>query len=483
MHPVFAATAVALNVMVFNIEYGGTGVDFGKVVEAVRASGADVVGVEEGEGQVPRLATALGWRYSSGRLQIVSRYPILDPPEGKGIYVFIETSPGQVVAMANVHLPSDPYGPEVVGKGATPEETLALERRLRLPHIVPQLGILQDLARRGIPVFLTGDFNVPSHRDWTPAMVGRRPQLHYAFAWPETQAVEDAGFRDSYREIHPDPVTDPGLTWWARRPQVAGWNPGPQDPEDRIDFLFATGPAVATASRIVGEAGRAGVDIGVAAPWPSDHRGVVTAFTVTPAPTPILVTAAPRLATAGEKVTVAFHAHGRPGESLAILAEGESKPISERRTGDSAPSDGLRVFETAGWKPGAYRAVLRDASGGTLSAYAFWVQAKDAKPDVAVSKARYATGEPIVVTWRKAPGNRWDWVGVYKASTDPEREGSLLWSHTETAIDGKAVLDATNEGEGWPLLPGDYVACLLYDDSAKVLASVPFTVVAASKDD
>ena len=73
----------------------------------------------------------------------------------------------------------------------------------------------------------------------------------------------------------PTRSTHPGLTWWARRPQVPGWNPGPQDPEDRIDFLFAAGPAIAKTSRIVGEAGRRGVDIGIADPWPSDHRGVV----------------------------------------------------------------------------------------------------------------------------------------------------------------------------------------------------------------
>jgi endonuclease/exonuclease/phosphatase family metal-dependent hydrolase len=483
MHPTVAAAGVALNVMVFNIEYGGIGVDFGKVVEAVRVSGADVVGVEEGEGQVSRLAAALGWAYSSPRLQIVSKYPILDPPEGNGVYVLVETSPGRVVAMANVHLPSDPYGPEAVGKGATPDEALALERRVRLPHIVSQLGILQNLARRGVPVFLTGDFNVPSHRDWTQAMVGRRPQVRYALPWPETQAVEDAGFRDSYREAHPNPVTHPGLTWWARRPQVPGWNPGPQDPEDRIDFLFAAGPAVAKTSRIVGEAGRTGVDVGITAPWPSDHRGVVSTFTVTPAPSPILVTTEPRLVTAGDKLSVAFHAHGRPGESLAILSEGDPRPVSEQTTGKTAPSDGTRVFATAGWRPGAHRAVLRDAAGGILSTFPFWVQAKGAKPEATLSKTLYAAGEPIVVTWHNAPGNRWDWVGVYRASTDPERESSLLWSHTGSAIEGRAVLDATNEGEGWPLLPGDYVACLLYDDSAKVLASVPFTVAPASEKD
>jgi uncharacterized protein YfaS (alpha-2-macroglobulin family) len=195
---------------------------------------------------------------------------------------------------------------------------------------------------------------------------------------------------------------------------------------------------------------------------------------------PILVTAEPRLVTVGQPLSVAFHSQGRPGESLAILSEGAPKPISEQATGTSAPTDG-RVFQTVGWKPGAYRAVLRDASGGALSAFPFWVQGKDAKPEVAVSKTRYATGEPIVVTWHNAPGNRWDWVGVYRAAADPSREGSPLWQHTKTAIDGAAILDANAEGgEGWPLPPGEYVACLMKDDSDTVLASAPFRVAPAA---
>ncbi len=477
--PIAAAT-ITLNVMVFNVEYGGTGVDFGKVVEAVRLSGADVVGVEEGEGQVERLAVALGWPYASARLQVVSKYRILDPPAGQGIYVFVETSPGRVVAMANVHLPSDPYGPEVIAKGASAEEALVLERRMRVPHVVSQLGVLQDLARRGIPVFLTGDFNVPSHRDWTAAMVGRRPQLRFPLRWPETEAVESAGFRDSYREVHPDPLTYPGLTWWARRPQLPGWNPGPQDPEDRIDFVFAAGPAVAKASRIVGESGRPGVDIAVAPPWPSDHRGVVSTFEVTPAPTPVLVSVQPRLVTVGEAFEVRFHALGKTGESVAVLpADGGSKlaPPPIQPTGQNAPTDGTLGFRTADMKPGAYRAALRDAQGGVLAAFPFWVQTRDAKPEITLSQARYASGEPIVVTWRRAPGNRWDWVGVYKATASPERESSLLWRHLDTAIEGTATLDAATEGGGWPLPAGDYRAYLLKDDSDIALASAPFTVV------
>ena len=61
--------------MTFNIEYGGTGVDFGSVPKAIRAARADVVAVNEGYGNIPRLAAALGWRDFDVRSKVVSRFP------------------------------------------------------------------------------------------------------------------------------------------------------------------------------------------------------------------------------------------------------------------------------------------------------------------------------------------------------------------------------------------------------------------------
>ena len=227
--------------MEFNIEYGGTLVDFGSVVDAIRASGADVVGIEEAWGNIPRLAGALGWNYDI-RLQIVSRYPLVDPPGADGIYTFVAVAPGRVVAMGNVHLPSDPYGPFKVLGGAKAEGVLALERNVRLPAVEPSLEALSSLADQDIPVFLTGDFNAPSHLDWTEAVVGTRPAVKYALDWPVSEAVEKAGLHDSYRDVHPDPAQDAGSTWPAARPKVKGWNPGPRAPSDRIDFVYAARP-------------------------------------------------------------------------------------------------------------------------------------------------------------------------------------------------------------------------------------------------
>jgi hypothetical protein len=121
------APTVEITFMSQNIFYGGddynlrTG-DFCRVpngcpralhelAHVIVASGADVVGVQEAERNTRALARLVGDWYASPRAHVISRYPILDPPHSHGNYVFIEPAPGRVVAMANTHLPSTPYGP------------------------------------------------------------------------------------------------------------------------------------------------------------------------------------------------------------------------------------------------------------------------------------------------------------------------------------------------------------------------------------
>src|SRR3954451_22216556 len=164
--PTPAPTPAQVRVMTFNIWLGGDVVDFGKVVAAVQAAQADIVGVQEAEGNARRLAEALGWPYWSDRLHVVSRFQLIDPPAAHGQYVLAQVAPGQVFALANVHLTSDPYGPYEVRAGKSLEQLMAVERSTRLPEIRAQLRALRPA--RGIPTFITGDFNAPSHLDWTP---------------------------------------------------------------------------------------------------------------------------------------------------------------------------------------------------------------------------------------------------------------------------------------------------------------------------
>ena len=87
--------------------------------------------------------------------------------------------PGQVFALANVHLTSNPYGPYLVRDGKTLAQVLANERSARVPEIRAAIRARRARARRGIPTLMTGDFNTPSHLDWTPAAdaVARRHPL------------------------------------------------------------------------------------------------------------------------------------------------------------------------------------------------------------------------------------------------------------------------------------------------------------------
>jgi endonuclease/exonuclease/phosphatase family metal-dependent hydrolase len=95
----------------------------------------------------------------------------------------VEPAPGQVVAVANVHLPSTPYGPYEVRDGATKAHVLTVERTLRMPAIVGPLAVLEQLMAKRVPVVLTGDFNSPSRLDWTPAVSAVRSEVPYPVTW------------------------------------------------------------------------------------------------------------------------------------------------------------------------------------------------------------------------------------------------------------------------------------------------------------
>ena len=484
-----APSSMRLKVMTFNIEYGGTLVDFDKVVAAIEAADPDVVGVEEGETSIPRLARALGWAHWNSSMHIVSKYPILEPPGADGAYAFIVVAPDRIVALANVHLPSDPYGPYWVRDGKPLDKVLALERRLRLPALEKQLDVLPDLAAQGIPVFLVGDLNAPSHLDWTAEAVGTRPYLRYAVEWPVSKALADAGFRDSYREAHPDPVATPGITWWAARPKVVEWagNPTKKDPKDRIDYVYAAGPSETLASELLGERGGRDVSLSVS-PWPSDHRAVASTFDATPGVMPVLVGLERSLLTAGTDLQVTFHAPGESGETVAIVAAGGepgNATVQSSPTGPAGATSGTLTFPTTDLEPGGYDAVLVAADGVVLSRVSFWVKAKGARASIDTDKPRYSVGEAITVTWSNAPANRWDWLGVYRAPADPANDPYLLWQYTGGASSGTGagkpggslLMDGESTyGKPWPLPPGRYEVLYLVADTYRAIARAGFRV-------
>src|SRR3954453_19196397 len=165
-----------LRIMTFNLWRGGIQVDFGQIAAAIRAANPDVVGLQEPEGNTRRLADLLGWPFADEGLHLISRYPIyrmmlpgadLDIQQfGVRAVALIERVPGAVIAVVNVHLASSPYGPAERAAGRNEAEIVAIEEQARLFELHGPMDALKWLSRRhGIPGFLVGDFNVPSHLD------------------------------------------------------------------------------------------------------------------------------------------------------------------------------------------------------------------------------------------------------------------------------------------------------------------------------
>ena len=184
---------------------------------------------------------------------------------------------GRTVYAYNVHFTDYPYQPYQLLKIPYGEAPFLSDEKAAVQAAEAARGpalklLLEDLrAAAGATAFVFGDFNEPSHRDWTQRAVaaGKQPMV---VAWPTSLALEQLGFTDALRAAHPDEVAKPAFTWTPSTEPT-----DPADHHDRIDFVMVRGgrdvtPVVEQAS-VVGEKNPE-ADI-VVAPYPSDHRAVV----------------------------------------------------------------------------------------------------------------------------------------------------------------------------------------------------------------
>lgn len=187
-------------------------------------SQADVIGFQESSAaHAEQIAQTLGWYHasgtSSGAPQIISRYPIIETLQAgiaTGARIRLSSNPLREVIVFNIHLDYQYYGPYAAQRsGATVANVLAEENRsARLPQTRAALSAMASILNgaNSTPVFLVGDFNVPSHLDWTNATASS----HYgigSLAWPTSVAVAQAGLIDSFRVAYPNPSSVPSNTW------------------------------------------------------------------------------------------------------------------------------------------------------------------------------------------------------------------------------------------------------------------------------
>lgn len=281
-----------LGVMSYNLWFGGSNVNnyHEKQVRFLLESRADVVGLQESVsgGHALRLAKALGWGVwqTNESAAIMSRYPIVEEygqirvSGGVRINLNGESKDKKDINFWNSHLTAYPYGPYgFCFDNGTKEDVLATEAESGRTSEMADLleGMSAQLANADItPVLLTGDMNAPSHLDWIAGL--REKNCGVAeFGWPTSVQPKEAGLIDSYRVAHPDPVEEQGITWSPLYPSNEGTT-GDPEPQDRIDFVYATETLEVLSSEAI--------LVGDPKPypghkeneWTSDHRAVLTWF-------------------------------------------------------------------------------------------------------------------------------------------------------------------------------------------------------------
>ncbi len=169
-------------------------------------------------------------------------------------------------------------------------------------------------------------------------------------------------------------------------------------------------------------------------------------------------------------MSVRFHA--KPGETVVLRRRRGVR--RDESTGGSVV--GTLSFPTADLHPGEYDAELIDSSGEVVTSTVLPLPAwRD--NDGLDEQVAYKVGEPIEVSWTKAPGMKWDWMSVFpagRAQTTRTRDvlGRLLRQRQLPPLRVHARLDPRLDDpprriRAWRSLagqPGTYEVRLLVDD-------------------
>lgn len=238
------------------------------IVDVIKASGADVVAMVETYGSGEAIAAGLGFHFHprGTNVSILSRWPVVEdvsvyePFNCVGAIVELPDKRRAAVYSVWIHYVDDIWTDPHSRDGRDAAELLSADGESRQVEIRAILrGIDEEMAKRpGVPVILAGDFNSNSHLDYVEAARG---QFGLVAEWPVTKIVADAGFRDAYRECHPQVDRAADRTWSPRFPEQI---------QDRIDFVFWRGKSLRAveAKRLDQHEPR----------WPSDHAAVWAKF-------------------------------------------------------------------------------------------------------------------------------------------------------------------------------------------------------------
>ena len=284
-----------LKVLVWNIWHGGNDESLPKdgrpsVIDVIKTSEADVVLMIETYGSAPVISDSTGLDYHliSSNLSVYSRFPITKRLAFKDSISTFNFGGVEIMAFDSIpmaifdtwlhYLPDTRLAPTHM-----PEDSiLAWENAgSRDEEVRKVVNSIEDYLTNSnnVPVIIGGDMNSHSHLDWTEATKDTFNHGGAVVNWTISGAFTDAGLIDSYREVHPDPLTHPGITW------ISGIDPDgtfAYNKQDRIDYLYYKGSwikAIDSESHTV-PPGEILNFKGKEIMYPSDHGFVLTTFEI-----------------------------------------------------------------------------------------------------------------------------------------------------------------------------------------------------------
>ncbi|VDM53823.1 unnamed protein product [Angiostrongylus costaricensis] len=293
-----------LRVMTFNLWISGANVNNGlqKIAKHIALINPDIVALQEvvSINALNNLTALLGDEWTSichqnkdsPDVAIITKHEIHSQSyanTSRGIGVRILVDSWYFVNVWSVHLDYLSYGPyaaynklvtsmDQIMAGENPRSGQG--RRQNMEEIKNNPKMASWIRKSSyVPVIVAGDFNSPSHLDWT--VKAKRRHGGWSVEWPATKIMSDLGFIDSFREVHPNVDADPGYTWSTVNKFNEQWDYTIPEPQDRIDFIFCLGDITPIRSFVY-----AGSEPLQPIPrhwnndYPSDHFAVVTDFDV-----------------------------------------------------------------------------------------------------------------------------------------------------------------------------------------------------------
>lgn len=280
-----SAPVTSLRVMTFNIWNITDATRLARLANVASAASADIIGLQEATGVADDIAALVpGYNYFhrvNSDLSYISRYPLSNPvvaTGGRSAGITAQLSPGQFAHIFNAHFEPYPYQPYDFRDGLITTEAQAIAGANTARGVSKQrlIDLTAPARATGEPVFVVGDFNEPSHLDWTAATATAGLHFGKQVEWPTSKAITDLGFRDAFRTVRPDPVATRGETWTPGAPPP---NVSANEVHDRIDIIYSYPNRITPTQALTLGFNASDGNTDIAVPnFPSDHRAVVAEF-------------------------------------------------------------------------------------------------------------------------------------------------------------------------------------------------------------